>query len=319
MQIQSSFARWSSAFAVLFALGVLLTLWADEDAREIDVADTHAVPSDSAGVEGTLSARNAALVERIEAAAARERSGGTLSEPSDRRDVGEEAMDAETGSPEERGVETLVEALENPDAHVFAEAVDALSELDPERLVSVLGLQLEEGPLSDDSDDSEFRSRAARGLGVVDSEDGVDLLIRAFDGTDPDLREAAASGLAQTGSDRARDFLLEAAEGSDPERKSTAISALAFDGDEVLRNVLADAYERDLIALEDIPDDALEEILSIVPEGADCLNSDWVFPSCSRALIASADEAGEGSSGSGVPNDGNCAGPDWVLPDCSHK
>jgi len=311
MQIHSGFGRWSSALAVLFALGALLILWDNEDVRETDAADTDAVASDSAGVEGTLSASKATLVERIAAAAARE--------PSDRRDVGEEAMDAETGSPDERGVEALVEALENPDARVFFEAVGALWQLDPERLVSVLGLQLEEGPLGDDSDDLEFRSRAARGLGVVGSEDGVDLMIRAFDGTDPGLREAAANGLAQTGSDRARDFLLGAAEGSDPERKSTAISALVFEGDEVARNGLAEAYEQGLIAPEDIPDDALEEILSIVPEDAGCLNSDWVFPSCSRDLIASANEAGEGSSGSGIPDDGNCAGPDWVLPDCSHK
>ncbi len=264
MQIHSGFARWSSALAVLFALEVLLILWADEDVRETDAADTHAVPSDSASVEGTLGARNAALVETIEAAAARERSGGTLSEPSDRRDLGEEAMAAETGSQEEWGVEMFVEALENPDA-------------------------------------------------------------RAFYGTDPALQEPAANGPAQTGSERARDFLLEAAVGSDSERKSTAVSALAFDEDEFAQSVLAEALERGLIALEDLPDDALLENLAIPPEGAGCLNSDWVYPSCSRARIASADEAGEGSSGSGIPDDGsaafdeNCAGPDWLLPDCSHN
>lgn len=280
MQIHSGFARWSSALAVLFALGVLLILWADEDVRETEAADTHAVPSDSAGVEATLSARNEALVEGIEVAAARERSGGTLSQPSDRRDVDGKAMDAESGSPEERDIETLVEALEDPDARTFAEAVDALSELDPERLVSVLGLQLEEGPLTDDSDDAEFRSRAARGLGVVGGEGGVDFLISAFDGTDPGLQEAAANGLAQTGSDRARDFLLEAAEGSDPDRKSAAISALSSAADEATRSALAEAYERGWISPTGLSDDALEEILSFVPEDADCLNSDSVYSSC---------------------------------------
>jgi hypothetical protein len=279
MRIHSGYARWSSALAVLFALGVLLMLWADDRVRETDAADALAVPSDSARVEGTLDARRAALVEMIEAAAAKERSGGTLSEPSDRRDVGEEEMDAEAGSDEERVVEGLVEALENPDARAFANAVDALSELDPERLVSVLEEQLEDGPLSDESDDSEFRSRAGVELGVVGGEDGVDFLIRAFDGTDPAVREAAANGLAQSGSDRASDFLLEAAEGSDPE------PAIAFNKDERpgqpwtrVLSALAEAYELGLISPDDIPDGALEELLPDV----NCVGSDWPHLDCSN-------------------------------------
>jgi HEAT repeat protein len=324
MRIWSGHARWSSALAALFALGVLLVLWADDGARETDAADALALPSDSASDEGSLEAPEAVPVEMAEAAAAKERSGGTLSEPSGRRDVGEETMGAEAGSEQERVVEELVEALEDPDARVFADAVDALSKRDRKRLVSVLELQLEEGPASEGSDDSESRSRAAWELGVEGGEDAVDPLIRAFEGTDPAVREAAAYGLARTGSDRALDFILEAAEGSDPERKRTAISALAFEGDEEARSDLADAYDQGLITPDDIPDDALEELL-LESEGAGCQGPEWVYPSCRRALIVHADGAGEESGGGGIPDDefagidGNCAGSEWRLPECSRE
>jgi hypothetical protein len=189
-------------------------------------------------------------------------------------------------------------------------------------LESVLGQQLEEGPLRDDSDESEFRSRAAWELGVVGGEDGVDYLIRAFEGTDPAVREAAADGLAKSANRRAREFLLETSEGTDPEGKSTAISALAFEGDDEGRNLLADAYEEGSITPDDVPDDALEE-LSIAPEGPGCLGPAWVYPSCNRLRVVSEDGSGSGEDGNSEDEssglDGNCVGAGWRLPDCSRE
>jgi len=271
MRIRPDHARLSSVLAALFVVGVLLALWPHDGVRETEAIG-----------EVAIAERSAPRAEKIEPAASEVRPVVPMPGASARRDVAEESMDSEAHAQEEAVVDMLVEALEDPDPRTFADAVDALSRLDPERLESVLGLQLEEGPLDDDSDESEFRSRAAWGLGVAGGQGGVDFLIRAFEGSDPAVQEAAANGLAQTGDERAREFLVEAAGGSDPERKSKAISALAFEGDEEARSVLAEAFERGLIALDDVPDDALEE-LSIALEGAGCLGPDWVYPSCSRA------------------------------------
>lgn len=328
MQIRN-YGRLGFALVALLMLGGLLTLWADDALRETATTDAHdalTVSVDSVSDGVSIDPRSDALVESpieiIDSAALDDRSDASIGDAPDQRGAAGESPAAEAGAADGRGIEPLLEGLKHPDPLVFAHAVEALSQVDPEQLVSVLEAQLEEGPVdeSEDLDESKRRTRAAWGLGIVGSRSGVDPLIRAFGGTDPEVRDAAAGSLAQIGGDQAREFLFEAAEFSDRESGSAAIVALAFDGGEQVRNDLVDAFDQGLIAPDDFPDDALEE-LSIAPAGPGCLGPNWTFPSCSRAVTALGDEVPDQTrdsldDGTEAP-DGDCLGSGWRLPDCS--
>lgn len=318
-------------FVAVLTTGVLQTLWVGDASRETRARDVNPRIGafDSGSDEISIDGRSAALVEApielIDSTASDLQSDGSIEYASVPRGAAGVLPATESVATDRSVVEPLLEALEHPDPLVFEHAVEAVSQVDPEWLESVLEDQLKEGPVreGDDVDESKRRTRAAWGLGIVGGGSGVDSLISAFYGSDPDVREAAANSLAKIGDEGgAREFLFDAAEGSDPESKGIAISALAFEGDEDAKNDLADAFDDGSIALEDVPDDVLEE-LSIPSEGPGCLGTNWVYPGCSRVKTSKADEVSDGSGGSpdegSEVSEGGCLGAGWRYPDCSRE
>ena len=114
----------------------------------------------------------------------------------------------------------LIKDLEDKDAEVREEAVEALADLKDKRVVIHLSKVL----INDG--DPDVRETAADALGDFGGEMAIDMLIQALSDTDADVRESAVDALAQIGGERAVQALRDTLSDEDDDVRKAAASEL---------------------------------------------------------------------------------------------
>ena len=116
------------------------------------------------------------------------------------------------------------------------------------------------GVLSDDDSHVPWRSMAAKGLGKLGDERGVDPLIETLSDDDRDVREAAAKALEQLGDKRAVDPLIKTLSDDDWRVRKAAAEALGKLGDKRAVDPLIEALSDDDIWVRNTATEALVQL-----------------------------------------------------------
>ena len=114
----------------------------------------------------------------------------------------------------------LIKDLEDNDAEVREEAVDALADLKDKRAVIHLSKVLE------NDRDPDVRETAAEVLGDLGGPEAIAALTQAIHDRETDVRESAVDSLGQIGGDEAVDPLMEALKDGDEDVREAAAIAL---------------------------------------------------------------------------------------------
>lgn len=129
-------------------------------------------------------------------------------------------------------LETLLDKLKNNDLRSYSDALGALKELAPEKVVRVLSHWLQ-------VDDTQVRQVAAVGMGFLRDERAIEPLVSALTGTDPATRQAAANAIITIGGQKALDALFRTYVSGDNGVKRAVAVTIAADGDRNARETLA--------------------------------------------------------------------------------